>query len=458
MNAQSLPNTSSLDDFDRLDFAIFITMVKENHPLAKRAEILKKLGEATVLQSRGNFDPILEGEKQIKEYDGLKYYETNQLKFKIPSGYGISLEGGFYNNEGLYLNTQNRLPQEGLFAAGVRVDLLKGSWINDRRATLRKAQAFETQTLAERELMRNEVIYNATLSYLEWVKQQQNFVAIESVIKAAKIRYQGIRKLVIQGDLAAIDSLEAKTVIQDREMILLKTQADLNVSKLRVSNFLWSENGIPLELLENTKAETSFGDQLDLSLIQFGNSSDRFDLENHPKLKALRAKIEVLNIDRKLKINGLLPQLSFNYSLINEQPLNNIPLDFGQYKGGISFKMPLFLRKERGALNLSKLKLKDAYFNFDLEVIKLENKIKELYFKWYNSQKIFQVNADIVVGYRKLLIAEERKFDLGESSLFMINSRELKFLQVLLKQNELAFELLKTKATLLNTLQITDAP
>ena len=67
MNAQSLPNTSSLDDFDRLDFAIFITMVKENHPLAKRAEILKKLGEATVLQSRGNFDPILEGEKQIVE-------------------------------------------------------------------------------------------------------------------------------------------------------------------------------------------------------------------------------------------------------------------------------------------------------------------------------------------------------------------------------------------------------
>ncbi|MDA9244760.1 TolC family protein [Flavobacteriaceae bacterium] len=153
-------------------------------------------------------------------------------------------------------------------------------------------------------------------------------------------------------------------------------------------------------------------------------------------------------------VNCLLPKLKLNYNLINEQPIQNTPLDIGQYKGGLSFSMPLFLRKERGALRLAKLKLSDARYTYDLENIKLKNKLRELFFKWQNNQEILTVSNEVVKANKKLLKAEERKFYLGESSLFMVNSREQKYLSVQLKQNESLNQLLTTKVTLLNTLML----
>lgn len=43
----------------------------------------------------------------------------------------------------------------------------------------------------------------------------------------------------------------------------------------------------------------------------------------------------------------------------------------------------------------------------------------------------------MVENYEKLLAAEERKFSFGESSLFLINTRESKLIEAQLKQYEL---------------------
>ena len=438
----------------QLDFEKFIAMVKENHPIAKQAGIVMETGRATVLKARGNFDPKIVGDKRIKEFQGKKYYDNNQLTFKIPTWYGISLEGGFYRNEGNYLNRADIIPNDGLYAAGVSIDLLQGSWINERMATLKMAKAFQKQTLAEREIILNNLLYEAALSYFNWLKEQQNYAAVLAVTQTARERYKGIQQLVNEGERAAIDSIEAKALIQDREMTLLKTQIALNSSKLKVSNFLWSENEIPLELMDETAAEAVDHIGLDFGLMQLKDSLDRIELKNNPKLKALNAKVEQLAIDKNLKINGLLPKLKLNYNLINEQPIQNTPLDIGQYKGGLSFSMPLFLRKERGALRLAKLKLSDARYTYDLENIKLKNKLRELFFKWQNNQEILTVSNEVVKANKKLLKAEERKFYLGESSLFMVNSREQKYLSVQLKRNESLNQLLTTKVTLLNTLML----
>jgi len=56
----------------------------------------------------------------------------------------------------------------------------------------------------------------------------------------------------------------------------------------------------------------------------------------------------------------------------------------------------------------------------------------------------------------QLLTAEERKFELGESSLFLINSRESKLIEAKLKAVKVENESLNTKATLfelINTIE-----
>ncbi|NNC62573.1 MAG: transporter, partial [Eudoraea sp.] len=65
-----------------------------------------------------------------------------------------------------------------------------------------------------------------------------------------------------------------------------------------------------------------------------------------------------------------------------------------------------------------------------------------------------QLVYDIVTNYRTLLQGEERKFNFGESSLFLINSRESKLIDARLKQNELQNKFFKAKAKLFQSLAI----
>jgi len=55
---------------------------------------------------------------------------------------------------------------------------------------------------------------------------------------------------------------------------------------------------------------------------------------------------------------------------------------------------------------------------------------------------------NIVSDYNKLLSAEERKFFMGESSLFIVNSRESKLIESQLKAIDIQNLFFKTKAKL----------
>jgi outer membrane protein TolC len=116
--------------------------------------------------------------------------------------------------------------------------------------------------------------------------------------------------------------------------------------------------------------------------------------------------------------------------------------------------MPLFLRKERGDLKLAKIKLRDAEFELDNAEIQIRNKIVALYreLESFETQNI--LIDEIVDNYSTLLAAEERKFSFGESSLFLINSRESKLIDAELKQNEVQNKFFTVKAKLFNSLAV----
>jgi outer membrane protein TolC len=116
----------------------------------------------------------------------------------------------------------------------------------------------------------------------------------------------------------------------------------------------------------------------------------------------------------------------------------------------------LFLRKERGDVKLASLKLADANFERVSTSLNLQNKITAVSAEIRSLETQNNLIKDIVKDYRTLLEAEERKFTLGESSLFLINSREQKLIDVQLKENELIVKQLSATASLFNTLGIAD--
>ena len=401
----------------------FLGSVKKYHPLVKNANLEINKAQANLMMARGGFDPKIEVDFSKKQFKDKEYYSILNSSFKIPTWYGIEIKAGFDNSEGVYLNPQNTLPNQGLTSLGVTVPLGQGLFINQRMADVRKAKMQMQLSQSERKLQAIAVLYDASLAYFNWKKNFNEVQLYQEYNNNAQIRFKGIQSLIKQGDKPAIDSVEAGIIVKNRKLSLEDSNLKLAKAKLELANFLWLENNIPLELSDELIPETQLEFTIQESLKTNDLLNTDFSITNHPKINALQSKIDMLNVEKKLKANMLLPKIDVGYSYISE-PSYIDNYQFEDYKIGLDFYFPLFLRKERGSLKLAKYKVQESEFTLDLEKVQLTNKINAQKIEIESLLRQKELIKGLVEDNLTMLSSEERLFSFGESSLFLINTRE----------------------------------
>jgi outer membrane protein TolC len=406
-----------------LTYTEFLGYVKKYHPLVKNANLEINKAQANLMMARGGFDPKIEVDFSKKQFKDKEYYSILNSSFKIPTWYGIEIKAGFDNSEGVYLNPQNTLPNQGLTSLGVTVPLGQGLFVNQRMADVRKAKMQMQLSQSERKLQAITVLYDASLAYFNWKKNFNEVQLYEEYNNNAQIRFKGIQSLIKQGDKPAIDSVEAGIIVKNRKLSLEDSNLKLAKAKLELSNFLWLENNIPLEISDELIPETQLEFTIQESLKTNDLLNTDFSITNHPKINALQSKIDMLNVEKKLKANMLLPKIDVGYSYISE-PSYIDNYQFEDYKIGLDFYFPLFLRKERGSLKLAKYKVQESEFTLDLEKVQLTNKINAQRMEIESLLRQKELIKGLVEDNLTMLNSEERLFSFGESSLFLINTRE----------------------------------
>lgn len=402
-------------------FEEYMGYVKKFHPLVKQADLKISEAQAILMKARGAFDPKIEADFSEKEYADKNYYSIFNGSFKIPTWFGVEIKAAFDNTEGVFLNPENTLPNSGLTSLGISVPIGQGLWINERMADLRKAKFYQQLNKAERDIEVTNVIFEAAVSYINWKRSYDEVQLYDDYLNNATIRYNGVLKLIEQGDKAGIDSIEAGITVKSRRLNLENAQLKLTKAKLDLSNYIWTENNVPLELDDSLFPDTT----IEKTIIETLNLNEftLITIEDHPKLNALQSKIDILNVDRKLKANSLLPKLDVSYNYLSE-PSAFQNYRFEDYKVGVNFSFPIFLRKERASLKLAKLKVQDTELSLNFEKENLTNKIEAQKQEIESFKRQRVINTDLVRNYDQMLTAEERLFQMGESSLFLINSRE----------------------------------
>ncbi len=401
----------------------FLGQVKKFHPLVKSANLEISMAQANLLKARGSFDPKIEVDFSKKQFKDNQYYSLLNSSFKIPTWYGIEVKAGFDNSEGVYLNPENTMPNQGLTSLGISVPLGQGLFINQRMADLRKAKLQVRLSQAERKLSAIAVLYDASVAYFNWKRSFNEVKLYENYVTNAKTRFNGVQSLIEQGDKPAIDSVEAGIILKNRLLSLEDANLKLAKSKLELATYLWLENTIPLELSDNLIPEENLDATIQETLKTNDLLNSEFSITDHPKINSLQNKVDILNVDRKLKANTLLPKIDLGYTYLSE-PNAFDNYRFEDYKVGVNFYFPLFLRKERGDLKLAKFKVQDSKFALQLETLQLINKIKAQKTEIQSLQKQRAFIKSLVTDNTLMLTSEERLFSFGESSMFLINSRE----------------------------------
>lgn len=448
ITAQNTTSTISL--------AEYLGYVKMYHPIVKQANLVINESEAKLMKARGAFDPKLEVDYDRKKFKNTEYYDKLNASFKIPTWFGIEFKGNFEENTGDFLNPEGFLPDDGLYSAGVSVPIARGLLTNKRMAMLRQSKLYVKQAKADRQLLINNILYDATVTYFNWLKTYNEKRVYEDFLANADMRFRGIKKSYEVGDKPAIDTLEARITLNNRKLNLEKARIKFIKSSLALSNYLWLNNDTPIEIKAGIIPDIDTFTTIDTTLYTSGLDIQNFDIETHPKLQSLDYKLQSLTIEKRLKRNNLLPQIDLQYNFLSQTPEVARSFSTSAYKSGVNMSFPLFLRKERGDLKLAQIKLQDTKFDLQNTKVSLKNKIDAINqeLESYTLQNDF--TETIVNDYSKLLTAEERKFFLGESSLFLVNSRESKLIDAKLKAIAIENSFFKTKANLFNVLALAD--
>ena len=429
---------SQADSVRVLSYSRFMELVSTEHPLAQAAELKIAKGNALLLKARGGFDPVLEGDFMQKDFNDKRYYELAKGGLKIPTWLGLTGMAGLSNNEGLFLNPQANTPNAGLFQAGIGLSLGQGLFIDDRRAQLRKAQIGLKLADAERTLMLNELLLEAGIAYWNWFLAFHSLDVFEEAQGLAQVRLDAVIRAAELGDRPFIDTLEASIQVQQRSFNLEQAVLEMMNSRAQLSVFLWMDGFIPLEL-EDTAIPELLADVIienvdSLNLIEIENL-----INNHPYIQSALFGLEQLQIERRLKAEQLKPRIDLKYNALNEAIGDEFLNRFNtqDYSFGIDFKMPILMRKERGDLQLAKIKIQE-------EQLKLAGTRQDTWLKAttaMNEQNTTAKQARIyertVSDYRKLWAGEQQLFFLGESSLFLVNSRETGYVQTKVKWIEM---------------------
>lgn len=414
----------------------FMQIVRANHPVSKQADLLLDQGQAKLRKARGSFDPKLQADLREKDFDDKDYYRLLNAGLKVPTWFGIEVKTGIDQSSGLFVNPEDNLPAGGLWYAGVSVPVGRGLFIDQRRATLRQAKIYAESTVAERRKFLNDLYFDAVVEYWEWAAAWNELQVYREAVELASVRYRGVVGSFQNGNKPAIDTVEALLQVQNRT--LMRDQALLNYQKatLSLSNYLWSEEGYPLEVTDSVVppnfAEFTISDATSLDSLEAIVTGLP---ESHPDMQLYGYKLETIDVDRRLARENLKPELRLNYNALTESVSDAAfsAASLQNYKWGFEFSFPLMLRKQRGDLQLANVKMKSTELGQEQKLLELQNKVRAYYAMQVNTAGQVGLSRSAVTNYRRLVAGEQQRFAAGESSLFLVNSREMKMIEARMK-------------------------
>jgi len=390
-----------------------LAIVRQYHPIAKQATIQIKKSEADIIISKSGFEPIFNNYSAKKTVDGKNYYDYNSPEIKIPTWFGIELSGGTERLSGNQYDPSETIGKTSY--VGISVPLAKNLLFDKRRAALKQAKVFNSLAINDQKAILNDLLMDAMENYWAWVKAYQIYEVIKQNLVISQKRLDLTKKSFINGERPAIDTVEALTQLQSNEYELNKYWLEFQNAGLSLSAFLWTENDTPFNLPEDYKLNS-------------------------------------LAIEKRLKKQELLPKIDLRYNQLGKgydlYQTATTPLLMNNFQYGIKMEVPLALFQGRGEFKKVNLKIQETQLDQNQKRLQIELKVKSYFNELENLKKQIELQTKNYANYEQLVNAEEIRFANGESSLFVINSRQNKALEALEKLIEIKTKYYKTVAAL----------
>lgn len=390
-------------------------------PLIEQARRDVDAAAGDLVSARGAFDLSLSasGRRLDGEYDNTRL--STMLEQPLTT-WGATAYGGYRAGRGTFADYDGKADTTGggEVLAGLEVPLLRGRAIDARRAGTASAELGVERATRQLDAVRLGHFTAALSSYWDWVAAGRQLAVARALLTLAEVRDTQLADAVALGQIAAIERTDNQRAIFQRRSALASAQRLFEQAAIDLSLYYRGPDGAPLrpslDRLPPLPA-TSAGVAPDESAEVAGALSRR------PEVQARRLARDRQRVELRLAENTQLPTLDFFSEVGRERRESS--KGGASFELGLTFSLPVQRRKAIGQT----LKAQASLARADLDLRWAEDQVRadvqDALSAVRAAAAIREAVADEVAVARELERLERDKFDLGDSTQFLVNLREL---------------------------------
>lgn len=431
-------------DKNVIDFESFKAMMN-NHPKARYAELAEEKGERELTRAKGAFDPKIDGNYQYKFFNGTEYYKQTGVGIDIPLRAPVAIKTSYENANGAYYNPEETTPNGGLVSVGVAVPLAQGLMTDRRRTEMRQAEAYVEYSKLERKRIRQELLHDAYSQYWMWWMTEQQYALYTEWKGVAANRLNITRERFVHGDIASIDTLETFIQLQQRAQKETGAQSKVVKEELQLTTYLWKQDEageFNMLVTNNAMPQTDITFDVALSSSTVLEAKAKSIADRNPELLRYAPVFDQLRAEERWKKEAMKPIVNVQYNAIAAPTTGSSSVfTTNNYKWGTQLAWPIFMRKAKGELQLTRIKIEETQIEAELKIASLQNKALSSIQQLTLLQSQLTNTRSNIRNMQLLLDAEREKFSAGESSVFLINTREQQLFDLRLQEIDIAAQL-----------------
>jgi outer membrane protein TolC len=393
------------------------------HPLIVAAAQERPLAEADVQSAEGAFDVAWRTRAVMVPLGGYPSGRVDSMFEKPTTLWGSTLFAGYRWGSDTFAPYDGKLVTNefGEVRAGLLVPVWRNGPVDRRRATIERSElglAIADATVSQQKL---EIARLAAFRYWDWVAAGKRLRAAKEVLELAQLRDAQLGARVERGDLPMFEQIDNRRAIVHREQQVVLAQRQLEQASIELALFFRDDDGssirpsperLPPDFPEPGALPGSFAGDLQGAL------------ERRPELDRLRAQREQTQVEERWADNQRMPAIDFAVMGSQDLGQGSEKRDPFELELGLVIDIPIERNVADGRVRAAQAQRArvDAQERFAID--RVEADVRDASVALVAAHERVRIARQEVTLAHQLETGERERFELGDSSLLIVNLRE----------------------------------
>lgn len=415
---------ATLAEAEVLTLREVLQSVEKSFPPLLAAMEERQAAEGDMLSALGRFDTSL---RARIDTDQVGYYDNERFDIGIEQAttkWGTSYFAGWRVGEGNFAPYDGKLDTRsyGEFRAGMRMPLFRDRAIDSRRADLQKSDLNRRNAVLSIDQQKIVIQQAATRRYWEWVAAGRRLAVAQQLLELAMKRNEILKESVRLGQIPAIEVSENERAILQRRSQVVEAERALQLATIDLSLFYRTEGGTP-RMASAAQLPAGFPEPAALTDEQIADDIETA-LRRRPEIERLIVQRRQTEVDAALAKNQRLPNVDVLLSFTRENGTGMVRRGPTEVKGSVLFDLPLQRRVAEGKMVTAEAKLRQLDHRTQYARDQITAEVQDAISAVQTAYRRARLIAEEVQVARTLEDAERSRFELGDSTLFLVNLRE----------------------------------